>query len=140
MTESVAPMQCSTERHVYKGDHSCPVQQYFSIYEQNQEVVQRYPELTKDDRPAGPFHETAMSESRIFVLVGSEGEGSAGFPTRNEVLQALTDVAWSFEWTSSGQYALNLQVRFILGPGEVVAWQGGSGNEGKRECKCPHSV
>jgi hypothetical protein len=97
------------ERHVYHGDHSAPAKQHFSEFARNQELVRRYSELTKDDRPAGPFLEAVKAESRIFVLTSSQGEGSNGFLSRDEMLHSLTDVAWSFEWNASGQYLLRTQ-------------------------------
>ena len=97
------------EKHVYKGDHSAPAMQRFSEFARNQELVRKYPDLTKDDRPAGPFLEAVKAETRIFVLTSAQGEGSNGFLSRDEMLQSLMDVAWSYEWSASGQYLLRTQ-------------------------------
>jgi Ca2+-binding EF-hand superfamily protein len=97
------------EKHVYKGDHSKPLRQHFSVFQRHQELIHKYPDLTADDRPAGPFLEAVMAESRIFLLMSAEGEGKEGFLTRDEALNSLTEVAWSFEWGATGQYGLRCQ-------------------------------
>ena len=71
--------------------------------------VFRYPDLTAEDRPAGPFLAATMGESRIFFLADPEGEGKGGMLSRDDILNSLTHVAWSFQWNMGGHYDMKAQ-------------------------------
>ena len=56
-------------------------------------------------------HTHARMHAHAHILHPDNLDPRAGFPTRDEVLRAMTDVAWSFEWSTSGQYVLRTQVK-----------------------------